>query len=266
MFHFGVLFGAPRIVGNLRNGRCIRWRRGRFRSGRARHLFHIVAHFARVLVTAGGFLFQSVQDDVIEPHIHLRLLRGQLKAAHRRLAREHFVDDHAERIEVRAMIDRLRLVHLLGSHVTQGAERHAGEGECHVERFAAQQLGQAEVGDLHAALFVEEQVLGLDVAVHEALLVRVFEGVANLRHDGQRLGGREPARLEKLPEIHAVHILHDDVVEAARFAEVVDINDVRMVELGEGARLAGVKRATKSEEVASPGGRIFKATMRSRLR
>ena len=55
--------------------------------------------------------------------------------------------------------------------------------------LAADQLGQAEVGDLHPALLVQQDVLRLDVAVDDAVVVGVLEGLADLRHDGQGLLG-----------------------------------------------------------------------------
>ncbi len=78
--------------------------------------------------------------------------------------------------------------------------------------------------------------------MHEPLLVGVFQRIANLRHDRQRLGGRELPRFHELPEVRAFHVFHEDVVKPARLAEVVDIDDVRVVELRQRARLAGKAR------------------------
>ena len=72
----------------------------------------------------------------------------------------------------------------------------AGERQSSARR--AEQLGEAEVGDLHAAARVEQDVLGLDVAVHDALVVRVLQRVADLRHDRERLARRERARAQQL--------------------------------------------------------------------
>ncbi len=47
---------------------------------------------------------------------------------------------------------------------------------------------------------------------------------------------------EKLPEIRAVHVLHDDVVQAAGFAEVVNVDDVWVIELRERAGFAAEAR------------------------
>ena len=49
----------------------------------------------------------------------------------------------------------------------------------------------AEVGDQGAAVFRQQQVLGLDVPVNHALVVRVLEGLGRLPRDPQRLLHRE---------------------------------------------------------------------------
>ena len=64
-----------------------------------------------------------------------------------------------------------------------------GAGEREILGLAAHQLRQAEVGDLHPALLVEQDVFGLDVAVDHAVVVGVLQGLADLRHDGQGLFG-----------------------------------------------------------------------------
>ena len=55
--------------------------------------------------------------------------------------------------------------------------------------FSAYQLGDAEVGDLHLAARIQENVLRLDVAVDDAVIVRVLQRLADLRHDGERCFG-----------------------------------------------------------------------------
>ena len=104
---------------------------------------------------------------------------------------------------------------------------------------AAQHFGDAKIGDLHAALFVEQQVLRLDVAVDDAPVVGELQRVAQRRHDGQRLFRRELSRAQKLAQIHAVHKFHEQEIKSARLAEVIDGDDVRMVQ----ARRAPAPRA-----------------------
>src|SRR5690606_23187009 len=44
---------------------------------------------------------------------------------------------------------------------------------------------------------------------------------------------------QELAEIHAIHVLHEQVEEAVALAEVVHGDDVRMIQHGERLRLAG---------------------------
>ena len=107
-------------------------------------------------------------------------------------------------------------------------------GADHLKRFrqllrlAADDLGDAEVGDLHAPLLVEENVFRLDVAVNDAGVVGVLERVAELRDDAQRLARRELARAQDVAQVGAVDEFHHDVVAARDFSEFMDGDDVLM--------------------------------------
>jgi hypothetical protein len=46
------------------------------------------------------------------------------------------------------------------------------------------------------------------------------------------------ARLHRLPQVHPIHKFHQQVVEPAGLAEVMDGDDIRMVQLGQSLRLA----------------------------
>ncbi len=48
-----------------------------------------------------------------------------------------------------------------------------------------------------------------------AVIVGVLQGLADLRHDGQGLFGRELAGVQQPPQVHAVDELHEEVVETA---------------------------------------------------
>ena len=81
------------------------------------------------------------------------------------------------------MIDRQRFVDLLGCHVVRRAHCLTGAGQ---HRDLSDELGQAEVGDLHLALRVDQDVLRLHVAVHHALAVGVLQGAADRWHQLER--------------------------------------------------------------------------------
>ena len=70
--------------------------------------------------------------------------------------------------------------------------------------FATHELGEAEVGDFHAAALVDENVLGLDIAMDDPFIVGKLQCVANLRHDRQGLAGIEPGRLVTFYDVYGI--------------------------------------------------------------
>jgi hypothetical protein len=98
--------------------------------------------------------------------------------------------------------------------------------------------GEAEVEDLHPPVRRDEQVLRLEVAVDDALVVRRRQAARHLGRvlDGLPLGqrpGREPSS-QSLP----FEELGDGERSAVLLAEVVDREDIRVREHSDGLRLA----------------------------
>ena len=106
-------------------------------------------------------------------------------ASVRRMARQHLVQHAAERVDVGARGDLLLGGRLLGAHVVRRAERQAGLGHPPAGRRAHRQR-DAEVGD-HRPAVLQQDVLGLDVAVDHAVAVRVVERVGHVGGDPHRL-------------------------------------------------------------------------------
>ena len=109
-------------------------------------------------------------------------------------AGQHLEQHDAEGPDVGALVDGLA-PRLLGRHVGGGPEDQAGRGagagqgrrlrqggRAAGERVvvSAPGLGEAEVEDLDLALRGELDVRGLEVAVHDALLVGLLEGLGDL--------------------------------------------------------------------------------------
>ena len=102
--------------------------------------------------------------------------------------------------------------------------------------------GDAEVGDLQRSATVEHQVLGLHVAMQDALLVHVVQ----TGRRGQRRRDRgldRHARGAPVGERAAGEQLHHEQPKSLVLAVVVDRDDVGMVELGEDPCLAPEARA-----------------------
>jgi hypothetical protein len=127
-----------------------------------------------------------------------------------------------------------------------------------VGRFA--QLARHAEVDEHDAAVGQDQVVRLDVAVDDVLLVDVVEGLAGLRAPLDDVLERQAGRAaDEQPVVQALALdeLQDDEV-VALVAEVIDdAHDARVVELREEPRLdleardvAGVKQPLDGDEAA----------------
>lgn len=148
---------------------------------------------------------------------------------------------------------------LFGTHVPQGADeisgcRHAGIGF---------DLGQSEVGDPDLSVGVEQQIGRLDIAMDHAVFVRIGKSTGDLASDpgdppesvagfgfgrGQSQvegrGGVSAVRRVRVAgcvaipvgendrEVSAFDEPHGVVMDAAVASDAVDIDDVRVIELG----------------------------------
>ncbi|VWM24260.1 Uncharacterised protein [Collinsella intestinalis] len=96
----------------------------------------------------------------------------------------------------------------------------------------------AEVHHLDVAVGQHHDVLRLDVAVDDLVLVCNGEGAADLRADlGDLLGIEGAMAAHAALEVGAAQVLHDDVVRVAVFAPVVHAHDVGALQTGCGLRL-----------------------------
>ena len=81
------------------------------------------------------------------------------------------------------------------------------------------EFGEAEVGDFDLAGAGEEDIFGFDVAVDDAAVVGVLEGVADLGDDGEGVIGGGGGGVEELAEGEAVDEFHEEEVESVLGAE-----------------------------------------------
>jgi hypothetical protein len=149
----------------------------------------------------------------------------------------HLVQDAAQREDVGAPIHgqagrlfRREIAHRPHHHPRQGAERGGRVGIDGARAAWFDQLGEAEVEHLRVALGRHHDVLGLDVAVDDARLMRGREGAGDVRSDRQPLGdGAVPTLGQACAQRGAVEVLLDDVLRLALDPDVVHRGDMRVI-------------------------------------
>ena len=104
-------------------------------------------------------------------------------------------------------------------------------------RRLARAARESKVRKQRAAVGVDEHVGGLQVAMHDARVVRVLQAVPDLAQVAPRGKRVQRAALHDVAQRSAADQGHRQVGDALGHLEVVDGEDVRVVELGERLRL-----------------------------
>src|SRR5262249_26094215 len=124
-----------------------------------------------------------------------------------------FVEEDTQRVDIGASVDiELIELGLLGAHVFDGAHDLAQLGE---HRFFGQLLANgfsyAEIDDLGNGAIVKlghEDIAGLEVAVDDAVLMRVLNGLANGDKEFQALARSKATLVGVLRNRDALDELH----------------------------------------------------------
>jgi hypothetical protein len=131
--------------------------------------------------------------------------------------------------------------------VADRPQNGTGFGSCNCLRQAFRRLcraeGESEVENLDATVRHEKDVFRLQVAMHDALVVRSGQPPGDLDGDFDRLARRERAVLQRVADGAAVEQFRDRVGDLAVDSEIEDREDVRMRERGDRLRLAFETRA-----------------------
>ena len=133
----------------------------------------------------------------------------------------------AEAEDVAAAVELLLATRLFGAHVPRGP--HADAGASHPRPAGgADRACDPEIGH-HGVLLDEEDVLGLDVPMHEPLAVGVAQSVRHFHRDPHRLVEREQLLPEEpVAQRFTGDVRHDVVERAGGLTRVVKRQDVRM--------------------------------------
>ena len=93
-----------------------------------------------------------------------------------------------------------------------------------------------EIGELDAPIRLDQQIGRFDIAVNNALAVRVVQGRQQIVHDPDRLRQAIAVSLiEVVLEIVALNQLHDQKGHVTVTAGVIDTDDIGMLQAGRGS-------------------------------
>ena len=134
------------------------------------------------------------------------------------------VEQATEGEDVRSMVDPLAL-HLFGRHIADGPHDRSfgrllpGHGRNLSTTLFGQglgQLGEAEIQHLGIAVAGDHDVVGLEIAVDDALGVGLGEPLRRLAEPTEQVLGRGLVDMDLSLERRAVDALHGDEVDARR--------------------------------------------------
>jgi hypothetical protein len=211
------------------------------------------------LVARSGFLAQALGDDGVEipleparRHRRFCLAAGGVARPRRRLFQqalerarhrqvggaprphrgEQLEEHDTQRVDVGGRRHRVA-GELLGGGVV-GSERRPRRGVGGAAVGRVEQLGDAEVEQLHPAVAADQDVARLQVAMDDEVPVRVGDGVADLAEKPQPLLEVVAARSAVRDEGRAFDVFEHRVGPAVRrHAAVEDPRDPRVLETGE---------------------------------
>ena len=174
---------------------------------------------------------------------------------------EHLIEHDAQRIDIRTMIYAPALA-LLRRHVCRGAYANAGGRELLRSLYHPR---QSKVSQEHPRAAIHQDVGRLDVAVNDALSMRIVQRLCRLCHDLDRLLQRQGLSRREVLERARIDVLYRDIADLSLLPIVIDGQDVGMVQpaygfgltdkaLAEPIFVRKVRREHLNRHVAFKGG------------
>ena len=202
----------------------------------------VLHQLADVLVAKLSLLLHALVHRHIEGRVHIRhqLLHVRDRilevceddghrgvAIIRHLARQHLIHRTAEAVDIRTLI-RLPRAGLFRRNIVDRA--HDGR----IDRLLRRGTGDPEIRHLHISLTVDDDVLRLDIPVHDAHLMRELDTGRRLQRDGDGLLRVHASRtLDIVFQCDTLDELHHDIVQLRLriIDDVIHRDDVRMIQL-----------------------------------
>ena len=169
-----------------------------------------------------------------------------------RPAGEHLEKNDAQRIGVAAAVERFLAVHLFRAHVGRRADDGAtGKG---VGCFG--HLDDAEIRQVCRARFVEENIAGFQIPVHDAHGVGGFQSPGDAPDNPRRFGQGQRTGGDPFGQRPAGHVMHDEKRLLAKLPEIIHRHDGRVADLDHGPRFT-LKTAAKCGIMEELAGQDF---------
>jgi hypothetical protein len=218
----------------------------------------VVRQGFRGFVAGARILLEATHGDVGQVGVHVGLALGRVCGGRALDAGEHlvavlpakgrlegqdFVEDRPQAPDVAA--HRGIPLELLGRHVLGRADDDIGRERPPL----AEVLGDAEIGDVPAVVFVQKDVGGLEIPVKNRSLVHVVDGSCNRFHEASRPERVLVEPVQVVGEAAPREELHREIGDALVLTDVQDRDDVRVLELADGVHLV-----EQQARPAAPGG------------
>jgi len=143
---------------------------------------------------------------------------------------QHLVQDHAQGVDVGAMVNGLALGLFRGHVLWSPNDGHGLDPLGALKSFS-----DAKVRQHRAPILLQQNVRGLDVAVNNPISVGIVQRRAHLVHyrqDEIRRQWLTRRGFQTIFQGSAIYKFHGDIMVAMLLASIVHMNDVRMVQSG----------------------------------
>src|SRR5690554_1148079 len=156
--------------------------------------------------------------------------------------RKELIKNDAHRIDIRALIGRLPGA-LFGRHIARASKDHSLYRELSRVRPAIGigKFYEPKIEDFHRersiVLRLNPNVLGLQIPMSGALFMGVLKPFKDPFYDPNRRLRRGALRLDKFIERHPAQQLHREIGLAIHDPKIMDLQNIRMIETKERARL-----------------------------
>ena len=175
-----------------------------------------IGHFRCQFVQRAGLV-----RDLLDGNLnHVIGIKGQMSG-------KHLVHHDANRVDVTGAVGLVPFC-LLRADIMHAAHCLAGQ---HLV-ICPGNAGDTEVHHAQLAVIQQHNILGLDIPVHDAVGVGMLQRLEDLGDEVHGLpAGKFAAPLvEILPQGHAVHIFHNDILQIVVDRDIVHLNDIGVIQ------------------------------------